>query len=182
MTLKILKRRFYDRDTLKVAQDLLGKILYRKVNGKILSGKIVETEGYLQNDKACHAARGKTPKNEVMFGPPGHAYVYFIYGMYHCLNAVTRPEGIGEAVLIRAVEPIENIKEETNGPGKLCRAFDIDKSLNGVDLTKGDFVILDSDKQVKVKRATRIGIKEDADKLWRFYTESDFVSIIKSNV
>lgn len=184
--MKPLKRNFYERSTLEVAKDLLGKVLHRRMNGNILKGKIVETEGYLQDDKACHASRGKTKRNRQMFGPPGYAYVYFTYGMHYCFNAVTRPEGVGEAVLIRAVEPLEGVelmeknrgREEhvTDGPAKLCQAFEIDKEQNGSDLTKGDFVILDSEETPEIKKAKRIGIKENAHKLWRFHTGSDFVS------
>ncbi len=175
--MKILSRKFYLQPTLKVAQGLLGKILYYRKNGKVLSGKIVETEGYLRNDPACHASRGMTPRNRVMFGPAGHAYVYFTYGMYHCLNAVTQKEGIAEAVLIRAVEPIEGIRGKTDGPGKLCREFGITKELNGADLTQGNFVILDNGENVgKIHSAPRIGIRGAKDKLWRYYINSEFVS------
>ncbi|MFO7872831.1 MAG: DNA-3-methyladenine glycosylase, partial [Candidatus Undinarchaeales archaeon] len=163
-----------------------GKVLYRKIDGNNLKGKIVETEGYLKDDEACHASRGKTKRNEQMFGKPGTAYVYFTYGMHYCFNAVTKPEEVGETVLIRAVEPIKGIelmeknrgrKENlTDGPAKLCQAFQIDKKLNGSDLTKGKFCILDSDEKPEIKKAERIGIKLNADKKWRFYTDSDFVS------
>ncbi len=171
--MKILQRSFYEQPTLKVAKELLGKTLKYKDK----EGRIVETEAYLKNDSACHASRGMTERNKIMFGPAGHAYVYFTYGMHHCFNAVTQPEGIPEAVLIRAVEPIKGIKRETNGPAKLCKAFGIDKKLNGTDLTKGNFVILDSKEKVKIRKATRIGIRENADKLWRYYiNENKFVS------
>lgn len=187
--MNILKRDFYEKSTLKVAQCLLGKILYYKSPEGTLSGKIVETEAYLQDDPACHASRGITPRNKVMFGPPGHAYVYFTYGMHYCFNVVTQKEGVGEAVLIRAVEPIrgieimkknrgtENLRSLTNGPAKLCQAFGIDKKMNGVDLTNGNLVILDSNEKPKIHRAPRIGIKNNAEKLWRFYTDSKFVSV-----
>lgn len=169
--MKILQQSFYEKPTLKVAKNLLGKILVRKFrNGKILKGKITETEAYLQNDKACHASRGITERNKIMFGNAGHAYVYFIYGMYYCLNVVTQKPGVGEAVLIRAVESPQFPNEKTCGPGKLCKAFKISKKMNGVDLTKkGKLFILSSKEKVKIKRATRIGIKENTDKMWRFY-------------
>ena len=168
----ILKRSFYEKPTLKVAQELLGKTLKLRK----LEGKIVETEAYLKNDSACHASRGMTERNKVMFGPPGRAYVYFTYGMHHCFNVVTQKKGVPEAVLIRAVEPLKNIKERTDGPARLGKAFGIDKKLNGVDMTKGDFVILDSEENPMIYKAPRIGIKLNADKVWRFYTDSEFVS------
>src|SRR3990167_6642152 len=182
MKKKILQRDFYLQPTLKVAQQLLGKILYRRLGGdEILSGKIVETEVYLKNDPACHASRGKTERNATMFGPAGHAYVYFTYGMHYCFNAVTQPEGIPEAVLIRAVEPIDGIEimernrgltansqqptaNLTNGPAKLCQAFGITKELNGTDLTQEDFIILDNSEKIgKISSAPRIGITENTD-------------------
>lgn len=193
--MKILQREFYLQPTLKVARELIGKILYYKHKKGVLSGKIVETEGYLKNDPACHASRGMTERNKIMFGPAGHVYVYFTYGMHHCFNVVTQPEGIAEAVLIRAVEPLEGIEvmqrnryakrtthnapliNLTSGPGKLTQAFGIDKKLNGADLTQGNFVILDNREEVeKIYRAPRIGIKEAKDKLWRYYIDSEFVS------
>ena len=171
----------------------MGKVLVHETKDGLVSGKIVETEAYLQNDKACHASKGMTPRNSVMFGDPGYSYVYFIYGMYHCVNVVTREKGIGEAVLIRAVEPIDGIKlmEKrrkligkklnrkylTNGPGKLCQAFEIDKKLNGVDITRGKFRIEDHGlKCGRINKSERIGIKEDVDKMWRFYINSEYVS------
>lgn len=146
-------RRLYEADTAKAARRLLGCRLVREVDGERMAGIIVETEAYLgTEDLGCHSARGRTNRTEVMFGPPGHAYVYLIYGMYHCLNVVTRPEGDPQAVLIRAIEPVEGLeqmrrnrsrrqrksspvdRELANGPGKLCEALGIDGSFNGVDL------------------------------------------------
>jgi len=187
--MNILPRSFYTQPTLKVAKELLGKVLHYRLSNAVLEGRVVETEAYLQNDKACHASRGMTPRNAPMFGKPGFSYVYFTYGLHYCFNVVTQPEGIAEAVLIRAVEPLkgveimkrnrklenlktENVKTEnlTNGPAKLCQAFRIDKKLNCVDMTTGGFVVKDDGfKPSGVKIATRIGIKLDADKLWRFY-------------
>lgn len=172
----ILKRDFYLQPTLKVARELLGK----KLCYGMLEGRIVETEAYLKNDRACHASRGMTPRNKIMFGPGGHAYVYFTYGMHHCMNVVTQAEGVAEAVLIRAVEPLKSVdamienrgKSEhvADGPGKLCQAFGIGKGLNGVDMTRGDFVVRDDGfRPKKIEKSARIGIKLDADKLWRFY-------------
>ena len=146
-----LARDFYARDTLTVARELLGQRLVRLVRGQELAGLIVEVEAYVgQGDEACHAACGRTARNAVMFGPPGHAYVYFIYGMHYCFNAVTDREGYAAAVLVRALEPLEGIDvmrahrkgrtgvELTNGPAKLCYALGIDRALNGVDLVEGE--------------------------------------------
>ncbi|MDP2207168.1 MAG: DNA-3-methyladenine glycosylase [Bacteroidota bacterium] len=148
-SLKRLPRSFYLRPTITVAKDLLGKYLIRKYKGKLLVGKIVETEAYLQNDNASHSFRGKTKRNEVMFCEGGHLYVYFTYGMHFCCNVVTEEEGKGCAVLIRAVEPVENIElmkthrkidtskniyNLTNGPAKLCQAFGLGRNENGTDL------------------------------------------------
>ena len=148
----------------------------------VIAGRIVETEAYTSDDPACHASRGMTKRNATMFGEPGHAYVYFTYGMYHCFNAVTAPEGLGEAVLIRAVEPLEGIDimsenrgtdKLTNlasGPGKLCMAFGLDRSHDKLDLLNSSLRILDDDaSDFEVISSTRIGISLGTDKLWRFY-------------
>jgi len=133
-----LARAFYDRDTQQVARELLGKLL---VHGDRI-GRIVETEAYLgPHDLAAHSARGLTRRNAVMFGPPGHAYVYMIYGMYYCMNVVTEREGHASAVLLRALEPVRGIEDKTNGPGLLCRAMGIDLRLNGHDLLSEDFFL-----------------------------------------
>src|SRR3954469_16206991 len=135
-----LPRRFYDRPALAVARDLLGKVLVVDVPGDRRSARIVEVEAYVgEYDLACHAAKGRTARTEVLFGPPGHAYVYLIYGMYHCFNVVTEPEGVAAAVLVRGVEPLEGIAPEagTDGPGKLCRAMHITMAQNRADL-RGD--------------------------------------------
>jgi len=142
-----LSRQFYNRPTLKVAKELLGKYLVRKIGRQKLIGKIIETEAYVgTKDKASHASRGRTPRTELMFGPPGHAYIYLIYGMYYCLNIVTERKDFPSAVLIRALEPKEsislmkknrktnNLGNLTSGPGKLCQALKIDKKLNGISL------------------------------------------------
>lgn len=140
-----LPREFYDRDTQIVARQLLGKLLVRVTSDGRRVGKIVETEAYLgAHDLAAHSARGRTKRNAVMFGPPGFAYVYMIYGMYFCMNVVTEREGHASAVLLRALEPIENIAGKTSGPGLLCRAMGIDKRLNGHDLLSDDFFIAES--------------------------------------
>src|SRR4051812_20810582 len=143
-----LPRSFYDRSTLDVASDLLGKILVRRLGRRHIAGVIVETEAYVgPHDLACHASKGRTRRTEIMFGPAGFAYVYMIYGFYFCLNVVTEREGYPAAVLIRAIEPLENVEimrrfrnnaprdiDIASGPGKLCRALSIDKALNGEDL------------------------------------------------
>src|SRR5258707_2730529 len=130
-----LPRSFYDRDTVLVARELLGKWLVRVSDGIERIGRIVEVEAYLGvHDLAAHSSKGLTARTRVMFGPPGHAYVYFIYGMYYCMNVVTEREGHASAVLLRAVEPILNLEGRTQGPGLLCKAFQIDKRLNGQDL------------------------------------------------
>jgi len=140
--MQILPKAFYDRDAECVARDLLGKLLVRRVDHRRQIGRIVETEAYLgPHDLAAHSARGRTTRTEVMFGPPGHAYVYLIYGMHHCLNVVTGPGDHASAVLLRALEPVSNIDTSASGPGRLCRALDIDRRLNGHDLTTGELVL-----------------------------------------
>ena len=137
-----LVRSFYDRDTMIVARELLGKHLVHQSGGVKRVGKIVEVEAYLgPHDLAAHSAKGLTKRTRVMFGPPGHAYVYLIYGMYHCMNVVTEREGHASAVLLRALEPVKNVEGRTQGPGLLCRAMGIDKRLNAHDLLGDDFFI-----------------------------------------
>ncbi|MCX8009793.1 MAG: DNA-3-methyladenine glycosylase [Ignavibacteria bacterium] len=183
---------FFSRPTLRLAKDLLGKILVRRIDEKILKGKIVETEAYVdRNDLAAHSAAGKTARNKVMFGEPGLAYVYFTYGMHYCFNIVAEKIGRGCAVLIRSLEPIEglefmmkfrgtdSIENLTNGPAKLCEAFNIDKRLNGCDLkTSNELFLIDSEiSQFKIVQTTRVGIKQSIDKKYRFYIKGNpFVS------
>ncbi len=177
-----LSRAFYDRDTIVVAQELLGKFLVHKTRGVARIGKIVETEAYLgAHDLASHSARGLTPRNQIMFGPPGYAYVYFIYGMHFCMNVVTERAGHASAALLRAVQPMENIKDKTCGPGLLCRAMKIDRKLNGHDLLSDDFFIAESDtEKFSIVRRPRIGV--DYAKHWarrhlRFYIKDNpFIS------
>ena len=183
----ILNRKFYERNTLQVARALLGKKLVRQINGHKLAGMIVETEAYCgEEDSACHAHRGKTPRNAVMFGKPGYAYVYFTYGMHYMLNLVTEAEGNPCAVLVRAILPLTGVKEIearrkrkgtelTNGPAKICQALNINKSLNGWDLTLGSKLWVENYKSIpaqSVLTLPRIGInyaKEEHRKaLWRF--------------
>jgi DNA-3-methyladenine glycosylase len=137
-----LPRSFYDRDTTLVAQELLGKYLVHVVGGVERVGRIVETEAYLgPHDLAAHSAKGLTNRTRVMFGPPGHAYVYLIYGMHWCMNVVTEKEGQAAAVLLRALEPVTNLEGRTQGPALLCKAMGVDRALNGHDLLSGDFYL-----------------------------------------
>lgn len=180
---KKLEREFYNRDTILVAQELLGKYLVHHSGKQIKIGKIVETEAYLgPHDLAAHSAKGLTKRTEVMFGPPGFAYVYMIYGMYYCLNVVTEAAGHASAVLIRALEPIQHIDARTQGPGLLTKAMHIDKRLNGHDLLSEQFYIenpTDTKRIVVVKRP-RVGVdyaKHWAKRLLRFYIKGNaFVS------
>jgi len=178
-----LPRSFYDRDTIVVARELLGKILVHTVNGIERAGKIVETEAYLgPHDLAAHSARGMTERNKVMFGPPGYAYVYFIYGMYFCMNVVTEREGHASAVLLRALEPVKNLAGRTCGPGLLCRAMEIDRRLNGHDLLSDNFFITEpeSAETFSIIKRPRIGVdyaKHWAKRHLRFYIKGNaFVS------
>jgi DNA-3-methyladenine glycosylase len=152
-----LTRAFYDRDTLSVAKDLLGKYLVHVSKGVERVGRIVEVEAYLgQHDLAAHSSKGLTNRTKVMFGPPGHAYVYLIYGMYHCVNVVTEQEGHGTAVLLRAIQPIKNIEGRTQGPGLLCKAMHIDKRLNGHDLLSDDFYIASMPESKRVVKVVTV--------------------------
>lgn len=178
-----LKRTFYDRDTITVAKELLGKYLIHISNGVEQIGRIVEVEAYLgPHDLAAHSAKGLTQRTKVMFGQPGHAYVYMIYGMYYCMNVVTEKEGHASAVLIRAVEPIQNITERTQGPGLLCKALNITKHLNGHDLLSDNFYIATPNDPTRftIIKKPRIGVhyaKHWANRLLRFYIKGNpFVS------
>jgi DNA-3-methyladenine glycosylase len=174
-----LSRAFYDRDTELVARELLGKLLAHRVDGVLRVGRIVETEAYLgTHDLAAHSSRGRTARTEVMFGPPGHAYVYLIYGVHHCMNVVTGPEGQASAVLLRALEPVENLAGRTNGPGLLCRAMGIDRQQNGQDLFGEDFFIATPSRAepISVVARPRIGVDyagEWAEKPLRFYIQGN---------
>ena len=178
-----LKREFYDRQTIAVAKDLLGKYLIRSTNGTQKIGRIVEVEAYLgPHDLAAHSARGRTARNEVMFGPPGHAYVYMIYGMHYCMNVVTEPEGHASAVLLRALEPVKNVTGNSRGPALLCRAMGIDKRLNGYDLESAGFFIATGGQQETIDIVSRRRIGVDYAGVWarrllRFYIKgSAYVS------
>jgi DNA-3-methyladenine glycosylase len=156
---KVLPRSFYARPTTTVARDLLGKIL---AHGHA-SGRILEVEAYLpRGDRAAHAHRGRTPRTGVLFGPPGHAYVFLAYGIHHCLNVVVEPEGTAGCVLIRSVEGLGD------GPGKLTRALGITLRDNGADLTCGSLVIRDGPPPRDVRVTPRIGIRHSADLPLRF--------------
>jgi len=183
-----LGREFFARDSLTVARELLGQRLVRVIEARRLSGRIVEAEAYIgEEDAACHASAGRTQRTEVMYGPPGYAYVYFVYGMHHCLNVVTEREGFPAAVLIRAIEPEEGLEviqanrpgrpdaELMDGPAKLCQALRIDQRLNGVDLCTSDELFLERAEpvpEVKIVATPRVGVRGDEAALnapWRFY-------------
>ena len=169
----VLPHSYFNRPTVQVARSLIGKYLVREIDSRILAGKIVEVEAYVgSQDKACHASKGRTQRTEVMFGPAGVAYVYLIYGMYHCLNVVTEREEFPSAVLIRAVE-IDG--ELIDGPGRLCRALQIDRRLNRADLTIGESLWFEDRGEVVGRGAIgahpRIGVDYAgvwAKKLWQF--------------
>lgn len=138
-----LPRSFFNRDTVQVAQELLGKLLVLRTGDTPRIARIVEVEAYLgPHDLAAHSSRGLTPRTRAMFGPPGHAYVYLVYGMHHCMNVVTEPEGSGTGVLLRALEPVEGIAGNTRGPGLLTRAMGIDMRHYGHDLCSPEFHLL----------------------------------------
>lgn len=171
----LIRKSFYDRKTLIVAQDLLGCFLVRKIGNKIIRAKIIETEAYNgPNDLASHASRGETPRNKIMFGQPGYIYVYFTYGMHYMFNIVTEKEKYPAAVLVRAVE-VPDEKANTKGPARSTKFLQIDKSFNELPIfTKQHGLWVEnrkSDEKIKIKKATRVGIdyaKEYKNKLWRF--------------
>ncbi len=196
----IISKDFYNRSALDVAKDLLGKVLVREVDGKVLKGKIVETEAYIGSiDKACHAYNGRrTKRTEILYEDAGVSYIYFIYGLYHCFNVVTNKKDIAEAVLIRGIEPINGLdyisnirynkkydeltkaqlKNLTNGPSKLCLAYLLNKDLNAVKLyEKGQVYITDeNNEEFEIVESKRIGIdyaEEAKDFLWRFYIKDN---------
>ena len=194
-----ITRKFYNRDTVKVAKALLGKIIVRQSKKELMLGKIVEVEAYKfgEYDKASHASKGCTSSNQVMFGENGFSYVYFTYGMYFMLNVVAKKKtDQAGAILIRGLEPINGVKHMiknrkgknnlnlTNGPGKLSQALQINKKLNNHDLTKkGKLFIVDSEKRTEnILSSGRIGISRDVKKKWRFYFENNnYVSRYKFN-
>lgn len=194
MARRALGRAFFDHDTVSVARNLLGTVLVHDTPEGRTVGRIVETEAYLCDDPACHAARGLTPRNAPMFGPPGRAYIYLIYGMYRCFNVVTAPEGVGEAVLIRALEPLEGLdlmarrrgtteaRALCSGPGKLAIALGIGPALNGADLRIGELRLLPDGSYPwhgpgRIEVTTRVGITSGADLPLRFYIgENPYIS------
>lgn len=190
---RVLLRDFYARSTLSVARDLLGQRLVRIREGHRLAGRIMEVEAYIgTTDLASHARFGKTSRNSAMFGPPGHAYVYRIYGLHHCLNVVTEAEGFPAAILIRALEPVEGLeiqrqlrgshiafRDLTRGPGRLCQALAIDRSLDGLDLcTPNASLTIEQDRTVAaidIATGPRVGVTGDMtarDAPWRFYVQA----------
>jgi DNA-3-methyladenine glycosylase len=182
-----LTRRFFEAYTPKVARALLGTVLVRVLDGERLSGIIVETEAYRgARDPASHAYRGRTRRNDVMFGEGGHAYVYFSYGSHWCLNLTTEPAGKAGAVLVRAVEPMEGLKKMlgrrgrdldehlTDGPGKLTQALGIDSALNGEDLVTSDRLFVEEREKVKgIGSSSRIGIRQGVEFRWRFFVKGN---------
>jgi len=163
-----LDRSFYDRNTVLVAKELLGKYLVHLSGGLERIGRIVEDEAYLgPHDLAAHSARGLTKRTKVMFGPPGYAYIFMIYGVYCCMNVVTEHQGHASAVLLRAVEPVKNVEGRTQGPGLLCKAMDIDSRLNGHDLVSEDFYIAAPPKEEPLTVVSRPRVNVDYAKRWR---------------
>lgn len=191
---KKIDKSFYQRELLKVAKELLGKILVKKEEKKIIAGKIVEVEAYHGDfDEAAHSFHGITKRTEIMFNEGGYLYVYFTYGAHHCCNVVTGKKGQGTAVLIRAVEPLSGIDEMirnrfrrklksekeifnlTSGPGKTCQAFGINRTYSGTDLTGNQIFILDDEKipNKAIGISTRIGITKSVDLPWRFFIKNN---------
>jgi DNA-3-methyladenine glycosylase len=175
-------RAFFERSTLAIARDLIGMHLVHDDGTRLRRGRIVETEAYQgPRDLAAHSSRGRTARTEVMFGAPGHAYVYFIYGFWNCLNVVTGAVGVPHAVLLRALEPLAGLSGRASGPGLLCRAMHIDRRFNGIDLL-GDELWLEGGHAgaPRLARSARIGVEyagEWALKPWRFFERgSPYVS------
>ncbi|MEX0649724.1 MAG: DNA-3-methyladenine glycosylase [Candidatus Andersenbacteria bacterium] len=188
----VLQRSFYDRDTHDAAKNLLGKVLVRRYGKQLVSGRISEVEAYVgEDDLACHASKGRTARTDIMFGKAGHAYIYLIYGMYHCFNVVTEQEHFPAAVLIRSVEPLDGVSvmqqrrgthqlnNLTTGPGKLCRALSITKKLNGVDVTESNEIYIVDDGFVvhpnHIATSKRIGVeyaRHCTEYPWRYYLKN----------
>lgn len=172
--MKILKQEFYNKlTTIDLTKSLLGKVLVREVNNVILMGRISETEAYLYNDPASHSFKGQSARNKSMFEEAGTAYVYFIYGVYYCFNVVSGSKGIGEAVLIRSLEPMDSefTKNQLNGPGKICREFKIDRTLDSHKLWKKPLYIMDDGFEInknQIISSKRIGITKAREEFLRF--------------
>ncbi|HEX6230590.1 MAG TPA: DNA-3-methyladenine glycosylase [Actinomycetota bacterium] len=188
-----LPRSFSARPSTVVAPDLLGRVLVRELDdGTLLAARLVEVEAYQERDPASHSFRGSTPRNAVMFGEPGHLYVYFTYGMHFCCNVVTGRDGEGSAVLLRAAEPLLGLSVMADrrgvdgprllcsGPARLAQAFGIDRSDDGADLVRGPALSLRSGEPVPaeaVARSTRVGVSVGVERRWRFFVrDSPFVS------
>jgi DNA-3-methyladenine glycosylase len=178
-----VERAFYQRSAVEVARDLLGKHLVHVVDGVERVGRIVEVEAYLgPHDLASHSSKGLTARNRAMFGPPGHAYVYLIYGIHFCMNVVAGVEGGGAAVLLRALEPVHNLEGRTQGPGLLCRAMGIDRRLDGHDLVGATLFVAAPavEAPFRIARRPRIGVDYAgawAKRLLRFHVQGNpFVS------
>lgn len=185
----ILENHFFRRDTVTLARDLLGGILVHRSPEGVTAGKIVETEAYLRDDPACHAVRGKTRRNAAMFGPAGTAYVYLIYGMYYCFNVVAGEEGVGEAVLVRGLEPLEGlalmqirrgngkpVKKLAAGPGNLCTAMGIDRQHDGISLGSPPLFLVSGEQRVdpeEIISAPRVGISTGRELPLRFYLKNN---------
>jgi len=187
-----LPRGFHARAATVVAPALLGQVLVRRLpSGEELRARLVETEAYEQDDPASHAFRGITARNGVMFGPPGRLYVYFTYGMHHCMNVVVGREGEGCAVLLRAAEPLEGLavmgrargtdrlRDLCRGPARLAQAFAVDRSLDGADLVAGDQLWIERGRSVDpmdVRSGPRVGIRVATERPWRFWVDEPWVS------
>ena len=175
-----LSRKFFEKPTVRVAQDLLGQILVRRIGKKEIRGVICETEAYVgENDKACHASRGRTPRSEVLFWEAGRAYVYLIYGMHYCFNVVTEKKDFPSAVLIRGVIQLtKNPEGKVLGPGRVCKFFKIDKKFHGQDLIGNKALWIEGGSKIsgaKIKKGPRIGVDYAgvwAKKPWRFLLAS----------
>ncbi|MDG6921659.1 MAG: DNA-3-methyladenine glycosylase [Nitrososphaerota archaeon] len=184
-------REFYNRYTPAVARDLIGCRIVRVIGGERLSGTIVETEAYRgPRDPASHAHKGMTPRNRVMFGPPGHAYVYFTMGLHYCLNVTTEPLGAPGAVLLRAIEPCEGVcamsknrggapfVKLASGPGNLTKALGIDDRFDGEDLVTSERLYLEYERKAReISTSTRVGVSAGRSNRWRFFERGNrFVS------
>ena len=187
-----LPRSFFARPSVEVAPELLGRFLVRTTPRGSLLARIVETEAYEEGDPASHSYRGRTSRNEVMFGPAGYLYVYFTYGMHFCMNVVTGREGEGSAVLLRAAEPLEGLDAMArrrgtedprllcSGPARLCQAFGVGRRENGLDVVRGRDVLLLAGEPApssRIRVTSRVGVRNGVERSWRFLVEGDpFVS------